>query len=204
MVLPSWTCKLWRNWFLIKLSDNFLAAVRIACSDEVLAPNSAETVASLIDKHIVNDSLIIFSVDVIRSVKSFPNGSAAGIDGLKPQHIKDLIGLSPASDDTLLKAIVDVSNLLMVGVCPVDIQPIIFGGNLTALLKKDDGIQPIAVGCLWRRLVAKCANTYASALINTYLSPRQLGVGVKGGAEAAVHAARRFIDSLQPDNVLVK
>jgi hypothetical protein len=38
------------------------------------------------------------------------------------------------------------------------------------------------------------------------LSPVQVGVGVKGGAEAAVHATRRYIDSIRdsPDRAIVK
>ena len=35
-------------------------------------------------------------------------------------------------------------------------------------------------------------------------SPRQLGVGIPGGCEAAVHSARRFLDNISSDNVMVK
>ena len=37
-----------------------------------------------------------------------------------------------------------------------------------------------------------------------FFSPLQLGVGVSGGCEAAVHAARRFLDNMQDNWVLVK
>ena len=36
------------------------------------------------------------------------------------------------------------------------------------------------------------------------LAPRQLGYGVKGGAEAAVHAARKFLSNMDPDCAFVK
>jgi len=36
------------------------------------------------------------------------------------------------------------------------------------------------------------------------LAPRQLGFGVKGGAEAAAHATRRFVDCMAETEVLVK
>jgi len=36
------------------------------------------------------------------------------------------------------------------------------------------------------------------------LSPRQLGVGVAGGCEAAVHSARRYLQNLEPDHIMVK
>jgi hypothetical protein len=38
----------------------------------------------------------------------------------------------------------------------------------------------------------------------TYFNPRQLGINTSGGCEAAVHAARRFLLSLDDDLVLVK
>ena len=36
------------------------------------------------------------------------------------------------------------------------------------------------------------------------LAPRQLGFGVPGGCEGAVHVARRFVENMQPDHVLLK
>ena len=36
------------------------------------------------------------------------------------------------------------------------------------------------------------------------LAPRQLGYGVSGGAEAAVHAARQYLSNLEPGSAVVK
>lgn len=194
---------------------NFKAAVRIACSDESLAPNNSETLKSLLDKHPASpgdrrkiqnslaSNLSVSSTDVRKAIKSFPCGSAGGPDGLKPQHLKDLINDLNASD-ALLALITDFVNLLLSGECPGDVRPILFGGSLTALSKKDGGVRPIAVGCVFRRLVAKCANSFASDALANYLAPRQLGVGVRGGAEAAAHAARKFLQASSGDTVLVK
>ena len=57
---------------------------------------------------------------------------------------------------------------------------------------------------MFRRLAAKCANSFASSTIADYLAPRQLGVGIKGGAEAAAHAARKFLQVSSGESVLVK
>ena len=38
------------------------------------------------------------------------------------------------------------------------IRPLFFRASLTALNKKEGGVQPIAVGCTLRRLVAKIAS----------------------------------------------
>ena len=70
--------------------------------------------------------------------------------------------------------------------------------------KKDGGIRPIAVGCTLRRLVAKIAGNKVTDNMSSLLAPRQLGFGVKGGAEAAVHAARQYLHSLPPDMLLLK
>jgi len=58
---------------------------------------------------------------------------------------------------------------------------ILFGGRLVALNKKSGGIRPIAVGFTLRRLISKCANSFAVAKLTTYFAPRQMGAGVKGG-----------------------
>ena len=36
------------------------------------------------------------------------------------------------------------------------------------------------------------------------LAPQQLGYGVKGGAEAAVHAARKYLSNMDPEHAMVK
>ena len=70
--------------------------------------------------------------------------------------------------------------------------------------KKGGGIRPIAIGYVWRRLAAKCANSFAVAKLASYFSPFQLGVCAPGGCEAAVHAVRRFTDSLLSDQAVIK
>ena len=55
------------------------------------------------------------------------------------------------------------------------------------------GVRPIAVGCTLRRLVAKIAGQLVVDEMAELLSPRQLGYGVRGGAEAAVHACRQKV-----------
>ena len=80
--------------------------------------------------------------------------------------------------------------MLLNGGLPESVSQILYGGRLLALKKKDGGIRPIAVGYTWRRLAAKCANAYVVGRMSQALEPLQLGVGVPGGAEAAIHATR--------------
>ena len=74
----------------------------------------------------------------------------------------------------------------------MSIPPFFFGANLTAFHKKDGGIRPIAVSCTLRRLVAKIAVSKVREELASLLAPWQLGVCIKGGAEAAVHTARMY------------
>ena len=46
--------------------------------------------------------------------------------------------------------------------------------------------------------------SFATAKLREMLSPIQLGVGVKGGCEAAVHATRRFLLSMPDSSVVAK
>lgn len=65
-------------------------------------------------------------------------------------------------------------------------------------------MRPIAVGCTLRRLVAKIAGRKVLDEMTNLLAPHQLGYGVRGGAEAAVHAARRFLHGMDQKQAIVK
>ena len=58
------------------------------------------------------------------------------------------------------------------------------------------------MGCTLRRLAAKVACFSAIEEMADLLAPKQLGYGVSGGAEAAVHAARLFVHNLEEQCVL--
>ena len=98
----------------------------------------------------------------------------------------------------------DFCTLLLQGKVPDEVRPFFFGASLVALRKKAGGVRPIAVGCTLRRLVAKVASGMVRDLMAHLLSPRQLGYGVRGGAEAAVHATRAFLSKMISGHVVVK
>ena len=133
------------------------------------------------------------------------NGSAGGPDRLQPQHLKDMTSkIVDPEDSPLLSALCDFCSLVLQGNTPVCIRPFFFGANLVALRKSQGGVRPIAVGCTLRRLVAKVVSGFVVDDMADLLSPRQLGYGVRGGAEAAVHAARCFLSSMPSDHAMVK
>ena len=92
-----------------KLTDgNFQGAVHLVCSEETIADYSDETYAALQRKHPAphQDSVMVpheaeseykgelSEPVVVSAMKSFQCGSSGGSDGLRPQHIKDIISVS--------------------------------------------------------------------------------------------------------------
>jgi len=112
--------------------------------------------------------------------------------------------LGVADDNPLLVAVTDLVNLLVQCKTPILVRGVLFGATLLAIAKKQGGIRPIAVGYVWRRLAAKVACKHVKNASASLLALRQLGFGVSGGAEAAVRAARRFLDNMQPGKLLIK
>ena len=192
---------------------DFKGAVCLACSEDSIADRSDATFIALKEKYPPPhpDSsipsppdrcipLLTVSVeDVAQAIKSFPNGSAGGPDGLRPQHMKDMTNLSNVEASSLLMALASFSTLVLEGKTPPAIRPFLFGATLVALDKKGGGVRPIAISCTLRRLVAKIVNDASNLL-----APWQLGYGISGGAEAAVHATRLYFNQLQPDHALIK
>ena len=197
-------------------SGNLKAAIRLLFSDETVAPFNLQTTAHLRAKHPTSTlgmeplpdpedfpSLTVTHKEVTAAIRSFPSGSAGGSDGLRPQHLVDLLNCRESGFD-LVARLTDFVNLMLEGKCPDRIRRILFGGKLIALRKKDGGIRPIAIGCYWRRLTSKVANNRAMIALAEYFVPLQVGVGVSGGCEAALHAARRFLSGMAEGWVMVK
>ena len=122
-----------------------------------------------------------------------------------PQQLKDLTSVHTGDvGQRLVSRLTEFANLYFAGEVPTAIRPVFCGASLCALIKKDDGIRPIAVGCTLRRLVAKTASKLVQETMTAKLAPIQLGFGVKQSKEAAAHAARRFLRDLQPEQALLK
>ena len=202
-----------------KLQDGDIrGAIRLAASDDTMAPFDDVTATALRSKHParavsdispptpkIDTCLSLREADIITAIKSFVPGSAGGPDGLRPQHLKDLTSASAGdAGRRLLARLTEFTNLCLTGHVPAVIQPTFCGASLCALNKKDGGIRPIAVGSTMRRLVAKAACKAVMSKITAHFLPVQLGFGVPRATEAAVHAARSFISGLQPGQAFVK
>ena len=148
--------------------------------------------------------MLTHASSVARAIRSFPCGSAGGPDCLRPQHLKDILQSARDDDSPFLQTLASFCALVLEGRVPDVVRPFFFGATLVALEKQSGGVRPIAVGCTLRRLVAKIAGLSVVDSMAELLSPRQLGYGVRGGAEAAVHAARYFLQNLSSGEVLLK
>ena len=88
--------------------------------------------------------------------------------------------------DGLLGALADMANRSLNGLLPSSFAEFFLGARLLSFRKKDDGVRPIAVGEVLRRLVAKVAFRQTLPDAQNILPPIQVGVGV---AEAVSHVA---------------
>jgi hypothetical protein len=192
----------------LKISDGDIkGAIRLITSEDTLAQATEETFQSLLEKHPIHPPfsqdnfyeennlppITTTEEEVYKAIMSFPNGSAGGMDGLRPQILKDLIQKTNGDASTqLLKSLTKLCNLMLSGKVPAQVCPILYGASLTALKKKCGGIRPIAVGMTYRRLAGKIGCTNVMSKMSNYFSPIQLGFGIKNGAEAGAHAARQY------------
>ena len=204
-------------------------AVRLAVSDDILAPYCDATADALRRLHprrttsiddsiplppepdvITDDSsahtvLTLSVADITEAIKSFPAGSAGGLDGLRPQHLKDMTSpYTGIAGERLVAILTEFANLCLAGRVPPAIRPVFYGATLCALAKKSGGVRPIAVGSTLRRLVAKAACRSVRGVVVPKLAPTQLGFGVPLGAEATAHAARSYLANIGRGQALLK
>ena len=112
------------------LEGDFKGAVHLARSKDSIADKSAATFtalkvhpsphpnSSILPSLVVVPFLPPISVnDVARAIRSFPNGSAGGPDGLRRQHLKDITNSCNAVDPSLelLSALASFSTLVLEG-----------------------------------------------------------------------------------------
>ena len=116
-------------------------AIRLISSNDKVLPPTQEIYEKLCDKHPVRhpgsnlpdppgdmSSMVIGREDVKKAIKSFKNGSAGGLDGLMPKHIKDLTGINGSQSAlNLLDALVDfINKFILPGKVAEFVQPIFF------------------------------------------------------------------------------
>ena len=125
-----------------------------------------------------------------KCIRSFHRLSGGGPSSLRPIHLQNC--LSTEHRDEVLERCTDLTNLLAKGEAPASLAPFLAGANLTALPKKDNGIRPVAVGEVWRRLTAKSLCNAFKEQSASYFFPQQIGVGQSLGTEVGLETARQW------------
>ena len=116
--------------------------------------------------------------EVDKAICSFPCASAAGPDGLRPQHLEDMTGAAAGEGGRLLlQALTSFINLVLQGKVAQPARHFFLGATLIALAKKDGGVRPIAAGCTLRWLASKCTCNSVKQAMAALLAPHQLGFG---------------------------
>jgi hypothetical protein len=149
----------------------------------------------------------VIAAEVLRQLESFPKDSSAGPSQLSPQLLLDAVKCrSSFKSQEVLFALTSLVNLFASGGASKEIAPFFCGATLIPTKKKTGGVRPIAVGETLRRLVCKCLSAAVLADCTPFLLPFQVGVGVQGGADAAVHAVRTIVsrNERSSDMVLLK
>ena len=175
-------------------------------SDGLVAP-SDEALHEMLNKHpqsappalpssSVPPAVKLTESVILKGVKSFPNGSAPGPSGLRPSHLREAVGCpSPDRINQVLSSLTAFVNFLTSGQTPPPVLPFLCGANLLASPKRSGGLGPIAVGEVLRRLTSKSLAITARSAAFSSLTPCQLGVCVKGGCDAIIHATSHLMSS---------
>lgn len=207
-----------RDLAVSKIEDGKIKdALRILCEDNSFAPDTENTLRLLQQKHPtpkhpvktieLSERYHLESTTkfVQEAIQSFPQGSSGGIDGLLPQHLKDIfLNVDQSTDkQSRLQSITNFINLVLSGNVPEIIRPIFFAARLIALNKKDGGVRPIAISNTWRRLVAKLVAKIGSKKCSDLFNGTQFGIGIRSGCEVAVHVTRQILND-HPDYTIIK
>ena len=173
---------------LLTLSSAGLADATSEVVDAMLVKHP-QSPAPLIRPSPTPPSPTISETCVLKALKSFPSGSVPGPSNLRANHLKEAVQC-PSLDRSAhaIRVLTGVIQLLCAGYCPSDIIPHLCGATLLASKMKGGGLRPIAVGEVLCRLTSKCLSHLARSEAIETLTPLQLGVGVRVGCEAIVHA----------------
>jgi hypothetical protein len=144
---------------------------------------------------------------VMQALRRFPRETACGASGLHVAHLLEATKTTfPHINSAVVAGITRLVGLLIKGKLPAALASSLTLSPLTALLKKDGGLRPIAIGEIWRRLASRVAVAHCRGQASDFFFPAQLGVGLKEGVPTTVHAAQAVIHQLgdRPELAMLK
>jgi hypothetical protein len=200
--------------------ETLIAQLRRCCPGRKAVP-SASTIEELQQNHpaapvpIVpptrddHDPPYLFTSETVqKSISQFDCGSAPGGSGLRPSHLQDMLrASSEKARAALLSELTEFVNRSFHGHLPELLVLWFVGAPLTAFANNGGGVRPLAVCETPRRLTSKLGVSIVKVRAAMYFGPQddpyvpvQLVVGVRGGAEIAVHLVRSVMEAHGGDN----
>ena len=166
------------------------SADNVEALNDIIARHPHHSLPIQSDNHTISPSITIDLCGVTFALKRFPRGSK-----LRAQHLLDSTsGSTSPYAPSCLSELTRFINMLLAGKIDARIAPWLVGAPLIALQKKDGGYRPIAVGEVFWWLASRlCCTAVHSFLPDTFLPYNQVGVGIRGGLEAAIHSVNKFI-----------
>ncbi|GAU94691.1 hypothetical protein RvY_06416 [Ramazzottius varieornatus] len=128
-----------------KINDGDISgALRVLSSEDSVAVPSTEVLDVLGAEHSPESPDAVFKErpddsapppevtveEVVAAVGSFPNGTAGGLDGLRPQHIKDMLtGASNGATVALSEALAKLMTQMLHGKVPDNVCEVLYGAS---------------------------------------------------------------------------
>ena len=171
------------------------SADNVEALNDIIAHHPCHSLPTQSDNHTISPSITVDSCGVTFALKRFPRRSSPGGSKLRAEHLLDITsGSTSPYAPSCLSELTRFINMLLAGKIDARIAPWLVGAPLIALQKKDGGHRPIAVGEVFRRLASRlCCTAVHSFLPDTFLPYNQVGVGIRGGLEAAIHSVNKCL-----------
>ena len=148
---------------------------------------------------ILPPSCTVDGEEISINLSRMDSGAAAGPDLMRPGHLKLVIGQhqSPLPGEDGAEILARLIQRFADGNFPDEVFKLYSSALLIAVPKPNfpadpKSIRPIAIGNVIRRLTSISLLQKVRAQAAAYLSPLQVGVGVKSGTECIVHEAREY------------
>ncbi|CAE7915925.1 unnamed protein product, partial [Symbiodinium sp. KB8] len=134
---------------------------------------------------------------VASALRDTRRGGAAGLSGMRAEHLKLLL-----QDLTSVDLLAETATRLARAQVPADIADGLARTRLTALRKTDGGVRGIATGDSFRRLVSRTLAKEWAAIFDRATRPYQFALQARAGTDALAAHVRAAL-ALRPDAVLV-
>jgi hypothetical protein len=176
-----------------KLRDLHPRAPEIVCTDPLRKPFPFPSEDSSQEQRELTTSLR-------ETLLSFPRAAAGGPDGLRPQHLQDVVRVDAGAASLVLAALSTFTRAALAGTLPTLAMPFVTSASLIPLRKTGPStginVRPIAVGNTIRRFVGKFAmNSSCVKQCAAALQPHQCGVAMEGACETVAQGLQTFIQN---------